>query len=47
MSLRGSAKGVRNIQQFNFFVHFSQELFQTNFFTLVPLRNVHTIVILK
>jgi len=30
------------------FVHFEiQELFQIDFFTLVPLRDVHTIVILK
>jgi len=30
-----------------FFVYFPQELFQINFFKLVPLRDVHTIVILK
>jgi len=32
MCLRGFAKCIRNIQQFNFFVHFPQEIFQINFF---------------
>jgi len=47
--LRGSAKCLRNIQQFNFLFISHNELFLINCFTLdfFPLRDVHTIVDVK